>query len=216
MTRQYRVSFVPPKTLQERFERELARPWEPDKVKAKDSGQAAVLSALERHADALLAQDPWIPVPQTSCTFTFGSKSRPLPICALLHLWKTWPSLQGDCPKCAAKAAIRGYSFGGLLTIGGITGACLQCGNQFVRWIGGLASSQATVQPLLKDTPFYLNQIVYGRAVTGQRRLLYEALQQIADPETLPSPEWVSARVPASVSLRGAPPVICQVPKAAG
>jgi hypothetical protein len=44
--------------------------------------------------------DPWLPFPQSGCSFAFGDEAKPMPIGALLHLWANDPRWRRPCVNC--------------------------------------------------------------------------------------------------------------------
>jgi hypothetical protein len=49
--------------------------------------------------------DPWLPFPQSSCSFAFGDQAKPMPIGALLTLWDNDPRWRRECPNVEASCA---------------------------------------------------------------------------------------------------------------
>jgi hypothetical protein len=138
---------------------------------------ARLLRATLSHLGPLLETDPWLPVPQSSCSFRFGDRKAPLPLAALAILWEKWPAARGTCPACGAE--VYGFAFGGLLSVGGVAGLCAGCGLRLQRPVGGLCAVGEQVRPLLRNTPFRLTVGVFGGSAAGPLRPLLQALKAL-------------------------------------
>jgi hypothetical protein len=95
---------------------------------------------------------------------------------ALILLWQRWPLLRGGCPECKAPAL--GTSFGGHLSAGSIGGICIGCALVVSRWIAGIGRIWKGVQPILRDTPFYLRS-GWGVGSNGPPVALIAVLQEL-------------------------------------
>lgn len=132
---------------------ECFQPWQAQPE--RDRAMSYVLGALWEHREALLAFDPWMPVPHARCCVGFGAQDRSFPLWALFRLHAFWPAMRGACPACGAPAV--GTGFAGGLAVGGTSGWCLHCGLRVFRRLGGLGTLVRMAGPLLKGTPFYIH-----------------------------------------------------------
>ncbi len=135
---------------------------------------ARLLRSVLAHLALLLASDPWLPVPQTTCTFRFGDRKGPLPLGALAILWARWPAATGPCPACCGRAYT--FAFGGLLQVGGGLALCSECGARLFRPLGGLSAVGVQVRPFLLGTEFRLTVGILGGGAPGPLRPLLRAL----------------------------------------
>ena len=149
-------------------------PWE--SVGRRDPDRARLYRAVFQHRTELAACYPWVSIPQCSGAFRFGEHERPCPMGALILLWERWPLLRGGCPACKAPAL--GISFGGYLSGGSIGGICLGCHLVVSRWIAGISRIRRGVEPILKNTPFYLRS-GYGVGSSGVPAALIAVLQEL-------------------------------------
>ena len=138
----------------------------------------------------LLARDPWVPVPQRSCTFSFGEAGRPRRVGALLHLGGGGAAWWGRGPGWGGMGV--GYTFGGFLAIGGIQGICLDCAADLKQRTAGGPWQLRQVEPVLEGTPFGVHRFHFGAAVPAGVRPLFEALAALGV-EDLPPEGWVAA-----------------------
>jgi hypothetical protein len=166
-------------------------PWR--KIGEKDdSEQASIIRAILDLGDLSYKLDPWLPFPQNLCAFKFGKDKLPIPIGALLILWKKCPLFIGRCPKC--KGVVYGYGFGGFLSFGGISGCCLNCGIHLHRQVGGLSVVSRTIRPFLEETPYFLDKFaIFGGSLEGSREPLLTVLRKMGV-KNIPSKEWALQR----------------------
>src|SRR2546430_3384377 len=83
-----------------------------------DADLSRLLGALSRRRRDVLVCYPRVPLADEATGTT-------TPLAALLLLWERWEYLRGACPACGSVAL--GVSFGGLLSVGSVTGCCLGC-----------------------------------------------------------------------------------------
>lgn len=132
-------------------------PWTP--VERNDAAaQAGILRVLRAWGPTLLERDPWIPVPQRGCSYAFGADERPLPIAALVHLWRHWPAATGTCPRCGGD--VLAFTVGGMRSKGGVLGCCTLCERAFLRQLGGAARVAELITPVLEDTPYHVARVL--------------------------------------------------------
>ena len=148
---------------------------------------ARVLRATLQHMDALLRLDPWLPVPQSGCTFLFGERKAPLPIGALHRILERLPHVDGVCPSC--QGFLMPFVFGGLERNGGFKGCCLDCGRVFYLPLGSAEAVARFVAPALAGTPYAIAQVLENEARFGPREPLWRALQKLGVGE-LPDEDW--------------------------
>ncbi len=171
---------------------------EPKKVQAfKYPEIASILRGMLKFKKELLELDPWLPFPQNTCCYSFGADGRPLPIGALFILWEKWPECTKPCSACGG--ASFGFGWGGFFSMGGVVGYCSVCGSAFSKPIGGLSQTCAQFGPLLRDTPYFVKQSMWGGTYEGPRPPLVNALRQLGATD-LPGDEWTQASEPCRVS----------------
>jgi hypothetical protein len=142
--------------------------------------------------------DPWLPFPQNSCCFLFGKDKLPIPVGALLYLWENSSLFTGECPHYGGKTY--SYAFGGLLNIGDIRGCCISCDKGVSNSIGGLGVLNQTFRPILQDTPYYINGMIFGGTYEGKRWPLIRALRKLGIKD-LPDYKWAMQREPSAASF---------------
>ena len=170
-------------------------PWTPNPK--HEHALAQVIRATLKHREQLLADDPWLPLPQNACSFAFGEDNQPLPIAAAFILWGQWPAFTGVC---ACGGAIYGFGFGGLLSAGGVFGVCLDCGLKHFNSIGGLGTVASLVKPYLVGTPYYLHNGLFGGCYEGPRQPLWDKLRALGVLD-LPKRGWCGGHYPEAASL---------------
>jgi hypothetical protein len=149
-------------------------PWQ--SVGRRDPDRARLYRAVFQHRTELATYYPWVYLPQWRGAFKFGELERPCPMGALILLWERWPLLRGGCLECKAPAL--GISFGGYLIGGSIGGICLGCDLLVSRRIAGTSPIRSGVEPILKNTPFYLRS-GYGVGSSGAPAALIAVLQEL-------------------------------------
>jgi ribosomal protein S27E len=169
-----------------------------DNRKHDSHEKAAIIRAILSLGDLSGKLDPWLPFPQNSCCFLFGKDKLPIPVGALVYLWDNCPLFTGKCPKCGGKTY--SYAFGGLLSIGDIRGCCVSCGESVSNPIGGLGRLSMELKPVLKETPYYINGLIYGGTYEGKRGPLIKALKKLGIKE-LPGEEWALETEPSAASM---------------
>lgn len=160
---------------------------------------ATVLRAALAHRDELLSMDPWLPIPQTSCTYRFGVGRHPLPIGAAFILWDRWAAFSPACSRCGAVA--RGYGFGGFLSVGWIPACCVECTGATLVRTGGIGGLREQAQAHLAGTPFEISGMKCGGCVSGGKRPLVAALQALGV-TSLPGDAWLDASELEAASFR--------------
>lgn len=147
--------------------------WQPHG--RRDRARARLVRALRGHRDAVLARDPWLPVPNDGAVFTFGEERRPLPAGALLHLWDVCAYTVGDCPKCSGLALADGFGRAG--ATGSIEGVCTECGQRVRRTLDAMTPVGVVIAPYLERTAYWVSGIGAPLPSTG----LGEELQTVLD-----------------------------------
>ena len=158
---------------------------------------ASVIRGVQKFKKELLQLDPWLPFPQNTCCYSFGSEGRPLPLGALFILWEKWPESTQPCSACGG--ASFGFGWGGFFSMGGVIGYCCVCGNAFSKPTGGLWETCSKFEPFLKDTPFFVHQSLWGGTCEGPRAPLVSALRKLGGTD-LPGDDWGRGSDPCAVS----------------
>jgi hypothetical protein len=183
---------------------------------------AKTLRALLKWRKEILAMAPWLPVPQASCCYTFGSGMKPLPVAALFILWDHWPAARGQCRICGGP--VWAIGFGGLLSIGGVVGYCSECGREhFYEVTGGLTRIGREAGSFLEGTEYFISRAVFGGSVNGRRKPLWETLKGLGE-TNLPDEAWANGSQVSVVSMHKQihstssvgelmPPLACALPK---
>jgi hypothetical protein len=152
---------------------EIPRTIHQQKPRGKLVHLATVVREVLREGERL---SPWLTFPQTGCCFRFGASGSPLPIGALLILWKSYPGVS-TCPGCG-KETLYMIDFGGLLVIGGGQAVCTSCSESFVNFIGPLITMRNLLTEKLTGTPFPVSGAVFGGAVSDDGYALIQQLGQ--------------------------------------
>jgi len=150
-----------------------------------------VLRGLKAHMGELVQLDPWLPVPQCGCTFSFGEHESPLPIGALQRLIEQVPHFTAQCIMC--HGSLMPFVFGGLERGGGIKACCLECSRIFYMPVGGAEAVARLVGPALEGTPFAIARFHDHQAIFGDRRPLWRALRSLGVTD-LPDEAWTERR----------------------
>ena len=156
-------------------------------------GLSMVLRGALEHMQGLLRRDPWLPVPQSGCTFTFGYRGKPLPIGALWRIIERVPDFGGQCPNC--KGFLMPFVFGGDELEAGVKMCCIECCRVVYQPMGGVEEVTRVVGPVLAGTPFAIAQVLENRALIGAREPLWRALND-RGVLNLPDEEWTEWRDP--------------------
>ncbi len=181
----------------EEHERRYRGPMTWEAGASPDIPLALVLRAALRHLPALVEGSPWLPIPQNSCSFSFGPDEHPLPIGAAERLWSP-EVVQGVCGHCHGRLVI--YGGGGLFTLGGLSAVCISCGRR-CRWrFGGFGAVHRFMRAALADTQFEITGGVFGGCVKGSRWPLWRALWDLGA-RPLPPFAWAYGRDPTAFSM---------------
>ncbi len=146
---------------------------------------------------ALLATDPWLPIPGNSCSFGFGPEGRPFPVGAAALLWAPEHS-RGVCGRCRGRVVVTGG--GGLFSVGGLSGVCVDCQRPCSCPVGGLFAVKRVFDAAVEGTPFRITNARFGGCIAARRRPLWEALRALGV-RPLPSEAWVAGQEPPAVSF---------------
>ena len=160
---------------------------------------AQLIRACQRHEAQLLLHHGWAPFPQSSCSFTFGTRRRALPVGALLLLWKKHPEFTIDCTSCGGRA--HAHRFVGLLSIGQMDATCAKCGLGYTRRVGGIGALYHLIGPALKETEYRVTGGSLGGCIRGPRKPLWQALYKLGERD-LPSRQWITAVSEPEVFMR--------------
>jgi len=173
------------------------------KAKGSSHSEALLIRNVLKFRETLLKTDKLTPFPQNCCCYKFAEKkipniAYPLPLGVLIYLWDNWNIFTGKCSKCDGD--IYGYGFGGLLSIGGIIGCCINCMVKYCRSVGGLLATGDTVQGILKSSPYMIKTGFFGGAFKGERIPLVNALKRLGE-NNLPSHNWIYGKEPEHVTF---------------
>lgn len=156
---------------------------------------AEVLRRLAQRSPESL--DPWLPFPQSGCSYGFGRPPRPLPIGALRLLWAHGHPFRQPCPDCGSDLHM--ISMGGLLAVGGGRLICIGCDAEFFQSIGNLPIVGGIVAQALQGTEFKPTSMVYGGCVGSDGAKL---LRELGLPLVGREPEDGVVRLENGVRLR--------------
>jgi hypothetical protein len=134
-------------------------------------GMANLIKDCLLYKNVILKNSPHLPFPQHHCSFSYKLRVDPdkelsLPVGLLYHLWDKADEFRGRCPSCGSD--IYGYTFGGMLTVGGIKGICLGCGQDASLWLGGLGTVRNLIHKYLPDTPYIGHTMMFGGAKSSE------------------------------------------------
>ena len=120
--------------------------------------------------------DPSLPFPQHSCCFTFGERNSPIPVGALLKLWKSGDPFRQACPACGGTSYM--IACGGLLTISGGTMICTRCDRRwFYSLRGGIGTAHSMIKhSALEGTEFEVKTGRFGGSVSSDGAALCREL----------------------------------------
>lgn len=177
--------------MEEKIMDNLLKKGKDEKPIGNSKEESALIRAILGLGDRIGKLDPWLPFPQNSCCFLFGKDKRPISVGVLLYLWEHSSLFTGECHYCGGKTY--SYAFGGLLNIGDIRGCCISCDKGVSNRIGGLGVLSQTFRPILQDTPYYINGMIFGGTYEGKRWPLIRALRKLGIKD-LPDYKWAMQR----------------------
>ena len=98
---------------------------------------------------------------------------------ALLLVWNRWDYASGPCPRCGAPALAT--SFGGVLSIGSVSGCCTGCGGVVTRVGCGVAWVKRYCEQATAGTPYRIpiRSFPGGWVLRGEPRELVAVLQEV-------------------------------------
>lgn len=163
----------------------IVQPWSAGTITNPENAQ--LLRGILRYSGQMRGRLRWTPFPQTCCSFAFGTKSRPLPVGALLHLWEHQPVFSTTCAICGGRALVT--SWVGLLSVGGLWATCVQCGRAHGKPINGIGEATSLIVPALRGTEFAVSASRFGGAFSGLRLPLWRALGRLGASD-LPPESW--------------------------
>lgn len=180
-------------------------PWRPALGAACPDG---LLRGLWLHRSVLLAHWPAIALPtraplHTEESFTRalfervrrgqcgptidGSAAGPGPeihAASMLCVWERSPYFRGECHAC--DGTMLGVGFGGLLTVGSVTGRCVDCGARGTRFLAGFGFGFGLVAQALAATPWYFDCRPMAFNLGGDAPALRAVLQELPGDGRLP------------------------------
>lgn len=133
--------------------------------------RARLLAAMYRRREDLLERYPRALLPAEI----------PTPLAALLLVWERWSDASGECPVCGGLAL--GTHFGGLLSIGGVSGTCTRCGAIVTRSIRGLAAAISGCTSACEGTEYRIpfRSFPGGWRMTGDDDALWALLGEMGE-----------------------------------
>lgn len=147
---------------------ETLAPWEV--LDARRPSAARILRGLAQFHEPMWEHYRYVTVP---------AKPAPVPVGALLTLWLNWEEARSSCPSCGALALMTG--FGGLLSIGSMSGVCIGCAHVVFRYTPGLLYAVKSVQRAMRHTeftwPMWSFPLVWS--ARGNATALVAALQEL-------------------------------------
>jgi hypothetical protein len=148
----------------------LPRPWEP--VRRHHKTEARLLSAMLACRDRLLAWYPRVLVP------ALDPEVR-TPVAALLLVWEWWDYASGPCPRCGGPAVAT--CFGGVMSIGSVSGCCAVCGGVVTREGRGMPWVKHYCDRATEGTPYRIpfRRFPGGWGLGGEPRDLVAVLREL-------------------------------------
>jgi hypothetical protein len=156
--------------------------WEP--VPRRRKTEARLLVAMLACRERLLEWYPRVFVP------ALDPKVR-TPVAALLLVWDRWDYASGPCPRCGGPAVAT--SFGGVMSIGSVSGCCTVCGGVVTRPGRGFMWVKHHCDKATEGTPYRIpfRQFPGGWALRGEPRNLVAVLRELGA-NGVPDP-WAQA-----------------------
>lgn len=116
-------------------------PWET--IDRHSPSRARILREIARYREPLAEHFSNILIP---------SKPAPTRLGALLLVWNWWEDARSSCANCGAMALM--ISFGGMLSVGHMSGVCLGCAHIVTRHTGGFLVGHHAVQRALDGSGY--------------------------------------------------------------
>jgi hypothetical protein len=109
------------------------------------------------------------------------------PVAAILRVWDRWDFASGPCPSCGGVAVAT--SFGGVMTIGSVSGCCTACGEVVTRDGGGFSWVRRCCEVATAGTSYRIpfRSFPGGWALRGEPHDLIAVLSELCAPN-LPDP----------------------------
>ena len=151
----------------------LPSPWEP--VRRRRTVEARLLAAMLACREHLLQWYPRVLVP------ALDPQVR-TPVAALLLVWERWDYASGPCPRCGGHAVAT--SFGGVMSMGAVSGCCTACAGVVTREGGGLSWVKSYCDKATAGTPYRVPFRMFpgGWALRGEPRDLVAVLHELGAP----------------------------------
>lgn len=142
-------------------------PWEP--IARRKPSLARILREVIRLREPLADHYPNILIPAIP---------EPTRLGAIMLVWSWWEDARSPCAACGAIALM--VSWGGMLSIGHMTGVCLGCQHVVTRYIGGMAIGLAAVHRALDGSGYKMPmQFGPGWSLGGRAVALVAVLQEL-------------------------------------
>jgi hypothetical protein len=148
----------------------LPGPWEP--VRRHRTVEARLLAAMLACRERLLQWYPRVTVP------TLDAEVR-TPVAAVLLVWERWDYASGPCPRCGELAVAT--SFGGVMSIGSVSGCCTACAGVVTREGRGLSWVKGCCDQATAGTPYRMPFRMFpgGWTLRGEPRELVAVLHEL-------------------------------------
>jgi hypothetical protein len=145
----------------------VLHPWQA--VDRRQPSRARILREMARYRGPLAEHFPSIVVP---------ARPAPTRLGALLLVWNWWEDARSSCPTCGAMALM--VSFGGMLSIGHMSGICIGCAQVVTRRTGGFLVGHGAVRRA-PDGSGYSWPIQWGASwsMGGSATAIVAALQEL-------------------------------------
>ena len=148
----------------------LPGPWKP--VRRHRKVEARLLAAMLACRDHLVQWYPRVLVPALDPHVR-------TPVAALLLVWERWDFATGRCPRCDGRAVAT--CFGGVMSIGSVSGCCTACGGAVTRDGGGISWVKHYCDKATAGTPYRIPFRLFpgGWALRGEPRDLVAVLHEL-------------------------------------
>lgn len=146
-------------------------PWVPVRRRRRPV-EARLLAAMLEHREGLTQWYPRVLVPALDPAVR-------TPVAALLLVWQHWDFASGPCPRCGAPAVAT--SFGGVMSVGSVSGCCTGCGSVLSRDGAGFMWVKRCCDRATAGTPYRIPFRYFpgGWSLWGEPRDLVAVLREL-------------------------------------